>query len=54
MVVYAFKQHARDGLMPETGLLKGADGEIYGTASIGGVQDCNGGAGCGTVFRLTK
>jgi len=37
------------------GLLKGADGQLYGTA-LGGNEgrDCYGNHGCGTVFRLNK
>jgi hypothetical protein len=37
---------------PSGGLMKGADGELYGVAEEGGdLEDCNG-FGCGTVFRL--
>ncbi|HEY3778880.1 MAG TPA: choice-of-anchor tandem repeat GloVer-containing protein [Rhizomicrobium sp.] len=50
-VLYAFQGH-KDGATPSAGLMKGGDGQLYGTASEGGIG-C-GGFGCGTVFRLTK
>jgi uncharacterized repeat protein (TIGR03803 family) len=54
-VLFAFKRHTRDGIEPSAGLLKGAGGELYGTASEGGaLTDCSGGFGCGTVFSLKK
>jgi uncharacterized repeat protein (TIGR03803 family) len=53
-VLYAFGRHKRDGEGPEAGLMKGEDGELYGTASYGGSKvDCNG-YGCGTVLKLKK
>jgi uncharacterized repeat protein (TIGR03803 family) len=53
-VLFAFRHHTRDGVNPHAALIKGEDGELYGTASDGGSEaDCNG-FGCGTVFRLKK
>jgi uncharacterized repeat protein (TIGR03803 family) len=53
-VLFAFKNHKQDGSEPWGGLLKGGDGELYGTAPQGGsLDDCNG-FGCGTVFRLER
>jgi uncharacterized repeat protein (TIGR03803 family) len=43
-----------DGRYPESGLIQGPDGNLYGTTSYGGTStNCVGGAGCGTVFKLT-
>jgi uncharacterized repeat protein (TIGR03803 family) len=53
LVLLTFGNHKHDGIGPSAGLMKGADGELYGTASAGGIlTDCGG--GCGTVFRLNK
>jgi hypothetical protein len=30
-----------------------ARGSLYGTTSLGGISTCNGGQGCGIVFKLT-
>lgn len=51
--LYSFTGKA-DGAYPQ-GLTLDAAGDIYGTALMGGslTQTCNGGAGCGTVFKLT-
>ena len=34
-------------------LIRGTDGNFYGTTSLGGNLGCNNGAGCGTVFKMT-
>jgi uncharacterized repeat protein (TIGR03803 family) len=41
-----------NGLYPETGVVRGADGSLYGTTYYGG-YGC-GDAGCGFLFKLTK
>jgi uncharacterized repeat protein (TIGR03803 family) len=43
-----------DGTAPESGLVQGRDGSLYGTAEVGGTgfTDRDGG-GCGTVFKIT-
>src|ERR1700722_3151032 len=47
-VVYTF-QNSKDGAEPEAGLIKGGEGNLYGTTFSGG----NGGfKGNGTVFKL--
>jgi uncharacterized repeat protein (TIGR03803 family) len=40
-----------DGDNPQW-LMLGSDGNLYGTTSEGGDATCNGGTGCGTVFKL--
>ena len=44
-------QHCDDGSSPYDTLLQSTDGDLYGTASMGG-NGCNGGF-CGTVFKLS-
>ncbi len=42
-----------DGTNPTAGLIRGTDGNFYGTASLGGIlnQDCT--LGCGTFFEIS-
>ncbi len=42
-----------DGNAPEGPLVQGANGLLYGTASLGGISTCNPPSGCGTVFSLS-
>jgi len=43
-----------DGDAPYVGLVQGADGNLYGTTTYGGVgSNCPSPDGCGTVFRIT-
>jgi uncharacterized repeat protein (TIGR03803 family) len=50
-VLYSFKA-GRDGATPTSGLVMGADGNLYGTTLSGGKQrPCP--DGCGTVFALS-
>ena len=46
-VVYSFGASNTDGQGPQAGLIRGADGNFYGTCSTGGVWDE------GTVFNVT-
>src|ERR1700722_2848593 len=46
-VVYSFGASNTDGQGPQAGLIRGADGNFYGTCSTGGVWDE------GTVFKVT-
>jgi uncharacterized repeat protein (TIGR03803 family) len=41
-----------DGGLPDGGLILDADGNLYGTTALGGDPSCNGGSGCGTIFKL--
>ncbi|HLY18324.1 MAG TPA: choice-of-anchor tandem repeat GloVer-containing protein [Bryobacteraceae bacterium] len=40
-----------DGANPEAAVVRDSSGNLYGTASIGGVSECFN--GCGTVFEIT-
>ncbi len=50
-VLYNFKGR-EDGARPYGGVVRDAEGNLYGTASAGGFDDPRCGGGCGTVFRL--
>jgi len=42
-----------DGALPSNGgLIRDANGNLYGTTSLGGDTGCDNGLGCGTVFKL--
>jgi len=41
-----------DGEFPSAGLLRTADGSVYGTTQNGGDSSCGDTTGCGTVFKL--
>ena len=53
-VLYSFTGTGGDGAIPWAGLVRAAQGNLYGTTSAGGDLACpNGnGYGCGTVFKL--
>jgi len=50
-LLYTF-QGGSDGAVPESGVVFGPDGALYGTTTAGGGNGC-GENGCGTVFKLT-
>lgn len=52
-VVHAFTGGA-DGGLPQAGVTMDASGNLYGTASEGGLAGACGGAGCGTVYKLAR
>jgi uncharacterized repeat protein (TIGR03803 family) len=58
-VLYSFtygKNHSSDGASPDTPLIFGSDGDLYGSTGEGGLPygECSfESSGCGTVFRLT-
>jgi len=45
--------HSFSNDSPEAGLVQGSDGNFYGTTLNGGTSTNCGGAGCGTVFRIS-
>jgi len=51
-VLYSFAQQQGDGGGPFGNLILNSAGDIIGTTSMGGLNDCLG-SGCGVVFRLT-
>jgi uncharacterized repeat protein (TIGR03803 family) len=54
--LYSFcaQSSCTDGSFPIGGLLQAIDGNFYGTTVFGGAHtSCNGGFGCGTVFKIT-
>jgi len=50
-ILYAFSGGA-DGAQPSAGLVRDGSGAIYGVAQLGGMANCSGSNGCGTVFKL--
>lgn len=42
-----------DGSAPDSGVIFGRDGSLYGTTETGGGTGCSEGVGCGTVYRVT-
>ena len=51
-VLYRFTGGS-DGAFPDSNLVWGADGNLYGATSEGGNGGCIADLGCGTVFRVT-
>ena len=51
-VLHSFN-HA-DGFDPSGGVVRDAAGNLYGTTDFGGDANCNGGSGCGVVFKLDR
>ncbi|HTS18738.1 MAG TPA: choice-of-anchor tandem repeat GloVer-containing protein [Verrucomicrobiae bacterium] len=50
--LYIFAGQPNDGSNPHDGLVRGSDGDFYGTTSYGGTN-MDGNYGCGTVFRIS-
>jgi hypothetical protein len=50
-VLYSF-QGIPDGAYPGAGVVFGADGNLYGTTTYGGANNCPGITQCGVVFQL--
>jgi uncharacterized repeat protein (TIGR03803 family) len=57
-VIYSFQGPTKkDGWAPMGAIVRDSEGNIYGTTSYGGSQDCSDGSsyiGCGTVFKVTS
>jgi uncharacterized repeat protein (TIGR03803 family) len=52
-VLYRFGGKA-DGGYPIGGVVQDAQGNLYGTTSLGGDLTCGNGAGCGVIFKKPK
>ena len=52
-ILYSFGASLADGIAPTGGLIRGADGALYGRTVSGGGGRCGGLFGCGTIFRMT-
>ena len=50
-VLYSFTG-AQEGGNPNAGLIVDDAGNFYSTTTYGGDANCNGGSGCGTVFKV--
>ena len=50
-VLHTFHNIDEDGEDP-SGLFRDQSGNLYGTTLLGGDLNCNGGRGCGTVFKI--
>ncbi|HXJ92093.1 MAG TPA: choice-of-anchor tandem repeat GloVer-containing protein [Terriglobia bacterium] len=53
-VAHNFGGSAYDGSDPGGGVITDAAGNLYGTTTLGGDDNCNQGIGCGIVFHLDK
>jgi uncharacterized repeat protein (TIGR03803 family) len=51
-VLYSFTGPPDGGLPSYGGLIRDADGTLYGMTELGGDTSCDNGLGCGTVFKL--
>jgi uncharacterized repeat protein (TIGR03803 family) len=51
-ILYNFQDNG-DGRGPYAPPIEGTDGNFYGTTVAGGNNQCNGGNGCGTIYKLT-
>jgi len=53
-VLHSFSGTNGDGAFPVGDLILDQQGTLYGTTESGGDPSCFGGAGCGTVFKMSK
>jgi hypothetical protein len=51
-LLYAFSSNI--GAVPEAGLIMDKAGNLYGTATTGGDNDCQNNYACGTIFEVEK
>jgi uncharacterized repeat protein (TIGR03803 family) len=50
--LHSFAGAPSDGANPYGGLVRGSDGDFYGTTFLGGSGSCT--SGCGTIFKITS
>jgi uncharacterized repeat protein (TIGR03803 family) len=51
LYTFCSQGNCANGSNPEGALIQGTDGNLYGTAELGGSRVCS--YGCGTVFKIT-
>ncbi len=51
-ILHTFAVQNRSGTNPEAGLVQSSNGDLYGTDSLGGENQCDG-LGCGAVFKIS-
>jgi len=49
---FCSQTNCADGWDPQSGLVQGRDGNFYGTAELGGAQNCST-PGCGTIYKIS-
>jgi uncharacterized repeat protein (TIGR03803 family) len=53
-VLHSFAGGTSDGAWPEAGVIRDAEGNLYGVTTAGGSGTACGQYGCGTVYKLSK
>jgi uncharacterized repeat protein (TIGR03803 family) len=53
-VLHSFAGGTTDGASPQAGVIRDAEGNLYGVTTAGGSGTACGKSGCGTVYKLSK